>query len=156
VSGFCNFETGETAAFTVRRLISCLVKEGYIMMPVIRKTKNGGVSLIEVMIAVLITAIVMLGGSMFFASSTGQISLREQYRAASRLASQKLEELKAADYDTVVVGTDTDNVTLESTTYNRSVVTQDLGSYKEVTVTVTWGTGAKQNNINLVTYIAPK
>ena len=81
------------------------------MKPVIRKPKNRGVSLIEVMIAVLITAIVMLGGSMFFASSTGQISLREQYRAASRLASQKLEQLKAVDYDTVAEGEVTDTVT---------------------------------------------
>jgi prepilin-type N-terminal cleavage/methylation domain-containing protein len=62
------------------------------MMPFLRKSKKG-VSLIEVIIAVLITAIVMLGGSMFFASSTGQINLREQYRSASRLASQKLEEV---------------------------------------------------------------
>lgn len=126
------------------------------MAPFIRKSNKRGVSLIEVIIAVLITTIVMLGGSMFFASSTGQISLREQYRAASRLACQKLEQLKAADYDTVVVGTVTDNVTLESTSYNRSVVTQDLGSYKEVTVTVTWGPAGRQKNINLVTFIAPK
>jgi len=125
------------------------------MMPFIRKSKKG-VSLIEVMIAVLITAIVMLGGSMFFASSTGQINLREQYRAASRLASQKLEELKAVDYDTVAEGEVKDSVTLESSSYNRSVVTKDLGSYKEVTVTVTWGPAGRQQNINLVTFIAPK
>jgi prepilin-type N-terminal cleavage/methylation domain-containing protein len=126
------------------------------MTPFIRKSKKKGVSIIEVMIAVLITAIVMLGGSMFFASSTGQISLREQYRAASRLASQKLEETKAADYDSVTEGEVTDSVTLESSSYNRSVVTQDLGSYKEVTVNITWGPLGQQKNISLITYIAPK
>ena len=125
------------------------------MMPFIRKSKKG-VSLIEVMIAVLITAIVMLGGSMFFASSTGQINLREQYRAASRLASQRLEEFKAADYDTVAEGEINDSVTLENSTYNRSVVTKDIGSYKEVTVNITWGPTGQQKNINLVTFIAPK
>ncbi|MCP4261819.1 MAG: prepilin-type N-terminal cleavage/methylation domain-containing protein [Planctomycetes bacterium] len=125
------------------------------MMPSIRKSKKG-VSLIEVMIAVLITAIVMLGGSMFFASSTGQINLREQYRAASRLASQRLEEYKAADYVTVAEGEVQDSVTLESSSYNRSVVTQDIGSYKQVTVNVTWGPSGQQKNINLVTFIAPK
>ena len=125
------------------------------MRPFIRKSKKG-VSLIEVMIAVLISAIVMLGGSLFFVSSTNQINLREQYRVASRLASQGLEEVKAVDYDTVVEGEVQDSVTLKSSSYNRSVVTKDLGLYKEVTVNVNWGTGVKVNNINLVTFIAPK
>lgn len=124
-------------------------------MPFIRKSKKG-VSLVEVMIAVLISAIVMLGGSLFFVSSTGQISLREQYRAASRLASQKLEELKAVDYDTVADGEVKDSVTLKSSSYSRSVVTKDLGSYKEVTVTVNWGPAGQVHTTSLVTFIAPK
>jgi prepilin-type N-terminal cleavage/methylation domain-containing protein len=125
------------------------------MRPFVRKSKKG-VSLIEVMIAVLISAIVMLGGSFFFVASTSQIHLREQYRAASRLASQRLEEVKAVDYDTVVEGDVTDSVTLKNSSYNRSVVTKDLGSVKEVTVTVNWGPVGQQHNINLVTFIAPK
>lgn len=125
------------------------------MRPFVRKSKKG-VSLIEVMIAVLISAIVMLGGSFFFVASTSQIHLREQYRAASRLASQRLEEVKAVDYDTVVEGDVTDSVTLKNSSYNRSVVTKDLGSLKEVTVTVNWGPVGQQHNINLVTFIAPK
>ena len=125
------------------------------MRPFVRKSKKG-VSLIEVMIAVLISSIVMLGGSFFFVASTNQINLREQYRAASRLASQKLEEVKAVDYDTVVEGEVTDSVTLKNSSYNRSVVTKDIGSLKEVTVTVNWGPVGQQHNINLVTFIAPK
>ena len=124
-------------------------------MTFIRKSKKG-VSLIEVMIAVLISAIVMLGGSFFFVSGTNQINLRRQYSVASQLASQKIEELKAVDYDTVAIGQVEDSVTLQNSSYSRSVVTEDLGSYKEVTVTITWGTGGQQNNINLVTFIAPK
>ncbi|MBN1805541.1 MAG: prepilin-type N-terminal cleavage/methylation domain-containing protein [Sedimentisphaerales bacterium] len=118
-----------------------------------RKSKKG-MSLVEVMIAVFISAIVMLGGSFFFVASTGQINLREQYRAASRLASQKLEELKAADYDEVTEGEVTDSVTLEKSSYQRSVVTTDIGSYKQVTVTVGWGTTG--NSVSLETFIAPK
>ena len=125
------------------------------MMPFVRKSKKG-VSLVEVMIAVLISAIVMLGGSFFFVSSTDQINLRQQYRAASRLASQKLEEVKAVDYDTVAVGEVTDSVTLKNSSYNRSVATKDIGSYKEVTVSVSWGPAGQVRNISLVTLIAPK
>ena len=119
-----------------------------------RKPKKG-VSLVEVIIAVLVSAIVMLGGSFFFAASTGQINLREQYRAASRLASQKIEELKAVEYDNVAEGEVKDSVTLENSSYNRSVVTKDIGSYKQVTVTVSWGTSGN-NSVSLDTYIAPK
>lgn len=125
------------------------------MRPFVRKSIKG-VSLVEVMVAVLISSIVMLGGSFFFVASTGQINLREQYRAASRLASQKLEEVKAVDYDTVTEGEVTDSVTLESSSYNRSVVTKDLGSLKEISVTINWGTEDQQHNINLVTFIAPQ
>ena len=120
----------------------------------IARKSGKGVSLIEVMIAVFISAIVMLGGSFFFVASTGQINLREQYRAASRLASQKLEELKAVDYDTVAEGEVTDSVKLENSSYSRKVTTKDLGSYKQVTVTISWGT--KGNSVSLDTFIAPK
>ena len=125
------------------------------MRPFIRKSKKG-VSLVEVIVAALISVIVLLGGSFFFAASTNQINLREQFRAASRLASQKLEEVKAVDYDTVAIGEVKDSVTLNKSSYSRSVVTKDLGLYKEVTVTVIWGPEAKKHNTSLVTFIAPK
>jgi prepilin-type N-terminal cleavage/methylation domain-containing protein len=125
------------------------------MMPFIRKSKRG-VSLVEVMIAVLISTIVMLGGSFFFVSSTNQINLRRQYRVASQLASQKLEELKAVDYDTVAIGEVEDNVAIKNSSYNRSVVTTDLGTYKEVTVSINWGPAGRAHNVSLVTLIAPK
>ena len=125
------------------------------MKPFVRKSKKG-VSLVEIMIAVLISAIVMLGGSFFFVSSTKQIDIRQQYRAASRLASQKLEELKAVDYDTVAVGEVTDSVTLKNSSYNRKVVTKDLGSYKEITVNINWGPQGQVHNVSLITLIAPK
>lgn len=125
------------------------------MISFVRKSKKG-VSLVEVMIAALISAIVMLGGSLFFVSSTGQINLRQQYRAASRLASQKLEELKGADYTTVAEGEVIDSVTLKNSSYSRSVFTNDLGLYKEVTVTVNWGPVGQVHTTSLVTFIAPK
>jgi hypothetical protein len=72
------------------------------------------------------------------------------------LASQKLEEVKAVDYDTVTEGKVTDSVTLKSSSYNRNVVTKDLGSLKEITVSINWGPADQQHNINLVTFIAPR
>lgn len=124
-------------------------------MTIVRKSKKG-TSLVEVMVAALILAIVILGGSYFYVGSTNQINLREQYRAASRLAGQKLEELKAGDYDAVIIGEVEDSLTLENSTYSRSVVTEDLGLYKKVVVTVNWGPVGMERNVSLVTLIAPK
>ncbi len=124
-------------------------------MSIVQISKKG-TSLVEVMTAVLISTIVMLGGSFFYVASTNQINLREQYRAASRLAGQKLEELKADNYDDVTIGELKDSLTLESSTYSRSVVTEDLGSYKKIVVTVNWGPVGMERNISLVTLIAPK
>jgi len=125
------------------------------MMPKVLKSKKG-TSLVEVMVAVLISAIVMLGGSFFYVASTSQIHLRKQYRAASRLAGQKLEELKAGNYDAITIDEAKDSLSLEDTSYSRSVDTEDLGLYKQVRVTVNWGPAGKENNVSLVTLIAPK
>jgi Tfp pilus assembly protein PilV len=124
-------------------------------MYIVQKSKKG-TSLVEVMTAVLISTIVMLGGSFFYVASTNQINLREQYRAASRLAGQKLEELKASSYDAVTIGEVEDSLTLENSTYSRSVVTEELGLYKKVVVTVNWGPAGMGRNVSLVTLIAPK
>jgi len=124
-------------------------------MSIIRKSKKG-TSLVEVMAAVLILTIVILGGSFFYVASTNQINLREQYRAASQLASQKLEELKAGSYYAIETGEANDSVSLEDSSYSRNTITEDLGLYKKVTVTVNWGAGVKQRNVSLVTLIAPK
>ncbi len=124
-------------------------------MSIVQKSKKG-TSLVEVMAAALILAIVMLGGSFFYVTSTNQINLQEQHRAASRLAGQKLEELKAGNYNDVTIGELKDSLTLENSTYSRSVVTEDLGLYKKVVVTVNWGPVGMERNISLVTLIAPK
>ncbi len=124
-------------------------------MSIVRKSKKG-TSLVEVMTAALILVIVILGGSFFYVASTNQINLREQYRAASRLAGQKLEELKAGSYSDIATSETKDSLTLENSTYSRNVVTEDLGSYKKVVVTVNWGPAGLERNVSLVTLIAPK
>ena len=124
-------------------------------MIIVRKSKKG-ISLVEVTVAVLISAIVITGSSFFYVASNNQINLREQYRAASRLASQKLEELKAGSYDDIATSETKESLSLEKTSYSRSIDTEDLGLYKKVTVTVNWGAGVKQRNVSVATLIAPK
>jgi len=114
------------------------------------------VTLVEVMVAVLISTIVILGSSFFFVASSNQVNLQEQYRAASGLASQTLEELKAGSYDDIATSETAESLSLEETSYSRSIDSEDLGLYKKVTVTVNWDAGSKQRNVSLATLIAPK
>jgi hypothetical protein len=72
------------------------------------------------------------------------------------LAGQKLEELKAGDFDAIATGEVTESISLEDLSYSRSTVTEDLGLYKKVVVTVNWGPVGMERNVSLVTLIAPK
>jgi type II secretory pathway pseudopilin PulG len=128
------------------------------MIMTIKQRKSAAAfTLIEVMIAILIVMIVITGSSFLFVTGRGQVALQKHYRAAALLAAQKLEELKAdPNYASIVVGTTTDSpIALDDLSYNRSVNTVNAGSYKEVTVTVSWLQGNNSRNVSLVTCIAP-
>ena len=62
---------------------------------------NRGTTLVEVMIALLIIALVILGGGMFFFYGRLNIVREAHRRAALLVASQRLEALKAADYEKI-------------------------------------------------------
>jgi len=62
---------------------------------------NRGTTLVEVMIALLIIALVILGGGMFFFYGRLNIVREAHRRAALLVASQRLEVLKAADWDDI-------------------------------------------------------
>lgn len=113
-------------------------------------------TLIEVMVAILIVTIVIAGGSFLFVTGRSQINLQKHYRAATLLAAQKLEVLKAdPNYASIVVGEDSNSISLEDLSYTRSTLTEDFGSYKKVTVTVSWEQAGNERNVSLVTCIAP-
>ena len=125
-------------------------------MTIKRHKSAAAVTLIEVMVAVLIVTIVIIGGSLLFVTGRSQINQQKQYRAATYLAAQKLEELKAGNYGAITVGDTEESLSLEDLSYSRSTHTEDAGSYKEVTVTVSWGLTGNEHNVSLVTSIAPK
>ena len=113
-------------------------------------------TLVEVMTAILIVTIIIVGSSFLFVAGRSQISLQKHYRAATQLAIQKLEALKAGDYGSIAVGTATDSpIALDDVSYSRSTNTVNAGSYKEVTVTVSWLQGNKSRNLSVVTCISP-
>jgi type II secretory pathway pseudopilin PulG len=111
-------------------------------------------TLIEVMAAILIVTIVIAGGSFLFVMGRNQVAIQKHYRVASQLAAQKLEKLKAGDYASVVCDSNSDS--LEGIAYTTNTTVVDVNSsYKEVTVTVSWGPVGNERNLSLVTCIAP-
>ncbi len=115
-----------------------------------------GMSLIEVMFALLILLIVITGSSFLFAYGKGQISLRENYRSALQLAAQKLEQVKADDYDNIQEGETDENLSMGNFPCTVRTQTLDRGSYKNVQAIVHWTQMGKMHNVSLVTFIVPK
>jgi len=62
-----------------------------------------GFSLIELMVALIIIALVIVGGGMFFFYGRVNIIREAHRRAAVLVASQRLEALKAADWDDIAL-----------------------------------------------------
>lgn len=117
-----------------------------------------GTSLIEVMLAISVLAIVVLGTAFFSFYTSGRINIGKQQRAALQLASQKLEQLRADNE----IGIDiTDGETSEEVSsgdlfYTRTTVIEDDGLCKEVNVTVRWSQMGKEREISLVSLIVKK
>ena len=147
------------AAFStpLRRSRSSAVYEGVrrIIMTFKKKKYVPAFTLTEVMVAILIVTIVVTGGSYLFITGQNSVKMQKHYRAAAHLAAQKLEELKASSYSSVLAGTDSDDVPLEEKTYTLTTEVVDSGSYKEITVTVTWQEGRLTRTVDLVTLVAP-
>jgi type II secretory pathway pseudopilin PulG len=64
---------------------------------------NTGATLVELVVALLIIALVILGGGMFFFYGRVNIIREAHRRAALLVASQRLEALKAAEWDDIAL-----------------------------------------------------
>ena len=138
------------------------------MMKIFSFNSKSGTTLIEVMIALFIIALIILGGGMFFFYGRVNIIREAHRRAALLVASQRLEELKAKIYSEIIIGSneepvDVDNLSKDSGTPPTMVTkveyVDDVGGsnedYKKVTVTVNWH-DSTTNTVSLTTLIAPR
>lgn len=75
-------------------------------MKILSFGSKSGTTLIELMIALIIIALIIIGGGMFFFYGRVNIIREAHRRAALLVASQRLEELKAAEYDKISPGFD--------------------------------------------------
>ena len=134
-------------------------------MKLCRYNSQKGFTIIEVLVALFIIALVILGGGMFFFYGRVNIVREAHRRAAVLVASQRLEELKAAewgDIDPEIISGD-ETVTVDNVP-DAKMVTQawyvnDEGGtsedYVKVMVTVNW-VDSRSNSVSATTLIAPR
>ena len=109
---------------------------------------------LEVLLAILICAIVIIGGSLLFIRGKSMINLQEQYRAALQITAQKLEEVKTLNYLDIPVGETQENYSLDDDTYTRKMVVEDMGIYKKIKVTVFWIQMGSEREVSLDSFKA--
>ena len=126
------------------------------MLTTIKSKK--GTSLVEVMVAVLVFAIVVLACPFMFAFGRGEIKRQESHRIAVELAAQKLEALRACNYNDIEQGDSNSVLSLNDLSYSRTtgIVTENGGLYKRANVTVRWGPTGTEHSVILTTIIAPE
>jgi Tfp pilus assembly protein PilV len=126
--------------------------------------RRHGTSLVEVMLAILILIIAVIGVSSTYVSGRRELVKQRYYQAAAQLASQSIEELKATGYAGISEGQEEEEFTVNGLTYVRNTQTELTATpstelpkpCKKVTVTITWScTGGDQHEARLVTYIGP-
>lgn len=122
------------------------------------RTRQKGISLIEVMLAISVLSIVVIGVVFFSFFTSGRVGLSKQHRAALQLASQKMEQLKADTEIGISLADDVVNEDISSgdVSYTRTTVVEDSGLCKEVTVVVSWNQMGKDRNVSLVSLFVEK
>ena len=118
--------------------------------------KKKGVTLVEVMVAILIFTIVMLGGLVFFFYGRTYISQSNHERMALELTKEKIELWKADDYSHIANQNES-SISLGGTQFSRSTSVVERtgtgGVYKEITVTTSWQQTGTTYNVQLLTII---
>lgn len=96
-----------------------------------------GFSLIELMVALIIIALVMVGGGMFFFHGRVNVIREAHRRAALLVASQRLEALKAANWD---------DIALDPPSYDLYYITYSSGW--SINTSETKDTGVEVDNLS--------
>ena len=114
-------------------------------------------TLVEIMLAILILAIVVLGSSFMFVYGTGMIAQSKNYRVATELASQKLEYFRSENAYNIDINDvqEDESIALSEMTFTRHTEVEAQPEedpvYKKVAVTVQWVNKGKTREVKLNT-----
>ena len=123
------------------------------------KKNNSGVTLIEVIIAMLIVTIIALVSTTFFILGKKGTMDAKKASYALQLAEDKVEFFKSTAYSSITSSA-LETFTRFGTDFARFYVASELYTYDErykvVGISITWPTDGKSKSMNLFTIIAPK
>ncbi|MBN2407195.1 MAG: type II secretion system protein [Elusimicrobia bacterium] len=122
--------------------------------------RNKGLTLIELIIAIVIFASITLASVAYFGGSRKQAVKAKNMNFALQLAENQLESFKSMEYDRVR-GSSPATYRKYGTTFHRYYAASELNTfdevYKVIQVSVTWrADGADERVIRLFTIISPK
>ena len=118
-----------------------------------------GVTLIEVLVAMVIFSVAVLGAFAHLTYSRTALHIQSHRRTAAEIAHSRLEELRAVAYDSLPSYAETDTaVEIDGLAGLRDTVVADVDEdedeatdYRQITVTVTWIENGANQNVELVT-----
>jgi Tfp pilus assembly protein PilV len=114
-----------------------------------------GTSLVEVMAAVAIFLIAVVGSSFLFVTGRAQLRQMEMRRIGMQLAASRLEQLKSGSYASIPAEDTVEQVSYGGSSYTRTTLATDYGKgQKQVLVRVVWGQEHSQHDVSLSTVIA--
>jgi len=115
---------------------------------------NKGFSLIELMVATTLMAMMLIGIAGIFPLGTQDMMVARSITHATDLAQQRMERITPKDGWQSQHGANVTTVEDGQYTVNHTVNTINGGSeMRLVVVTVTWTIGSRQRNVRLQTYI---
>jgi type IV pilus assembly protein PilV len=116
---------------------------------VYRMRNNKGFTLIEIMIAIFILVVALLGVAGVTVSVINGNAFSKEITSASTLAQDKMEELKDTAYGSIASGSDTNSI------YTRTwTVTSPITDSKTIVVVVSWSRSGNAHNVTLRTILA--
>ena len=118
------------------------------------RTNSKGFTLIEVLITLVIMAVSLLALAGLMATTTKSNAAGGHITEASTLAQDRLEELRAVQWDNIPVGVVSDQRSGSTgMNYVRNLNVQQNGSLKTVTITISWA-DRTNHSIRLLSVIA--
>jgi prepilin-type N-terminal cleavage/methylation domain-containing protein len=120
-------------------------------------------TLIEVMLAIAIMTIALMGTSHVYVQARRFVVNQQYSRVAVQLAAQKIETLKAAGYDGIASSIPQQTLTLGGQSYLRQTQVSLTATptptlpkpCKKLMVTVQWSLGTSLHQVTLATSIGP-